>query len=229
MNPTKDSEQTRERTSAESWEPIRFAGATLGQYRHVCAFFHSPDEEYQVLLPFIKDGLERGQRVFHLVDPQLRQEHMRRLGTAGIDATATEQGGQLVLRDWHETYLREGRFDQDKMLGFIREASEQGRQEGYPLTRILGHAEWSEEDWPGANDFLEYEARLNYVVPQHNDPVICLFDLAKLGGGIVVDVMRTHPMVIIGGVLQENPFFVPPDEFLRELRSREAKRKTAHT
>jgi hypothetical protein len=25
---------------------------------------------------------------------------------------------------------------------------------------------------------------------------------------------RTHPMVIIGGLLQENPFFVPPDEFL---------------
>jgi hypothetical protein len=27
-------------------------------------------------------------------------------------------------------------------------------------------------------------------------------------------------MIIIGGMLQENPFFVPPDEFLRELRKR---------
>ena len=33
-----------------------------------------------------------------------------------------------------------------------------------------------------------------------------------------MDIMRTHPMVIIGGILQENPFFVPPDEMLRELR-----------
>lgn len=32
--------------------------------------------------------------------------------------------------------------------------------------------------------------------------------------------MRTHPMVIIGGVLQENPFFVPPDEMLAELHER---------
>jgi hypothetical protein len=38
----------------------------------------------------------------------------------------------------------------------------------------------------------------------------------------VVDIMRTHPMVIIGGLLHENPFFVPPDEFLRELRERRA-------
>jgi len=29
-------------------------------------------------------------------------------------------------------------------------------------------------------------------------------------------------MIIIGGVLQENPFFVPPDEFLRQLRERHA-------
>ena len=35
-----------------------------------------------------------------------------------------------------------------------------------------------------------------------------------------MDIMRTHPMVIIGGILQENPFFVPPAEMLRELRAR---------
>ena len=40
----------------------------------------------------------------------------------------------------------------------------------------------------------------------------------------MVDVLRTHPLVIIGGILQENPFFVPPDEFLRELRERQADR-----
>jgi len=49
-----------------------------------------------------------------------------------------------------------------------------------------------------------------------------VYDLAKFGGDIVVDVMRTHPMVIIGGILQENPFFVPPDEFLKDLRERRA-------
>lgn len=54
------------------------------------------------------------------------------------------------------------------------------------------------------------------------DPVICTYDLAKFDGELVVDIMRTHPMIIIGGILQENPFFVPPDEFLQELRERRA-------
>ena len=37
-----------------------------------------------------------------------------------------------------------------------------------------------------------------------------------------MDIMRTHPMVIIGGIIHENPFFVPPDAMLKELQERTA-------
>src|SRR6185295_12624485 len=88
--------------------------------------------------------------------------------------------------------------------------------------RVMGHAEWASGDWPGVDDFLEYECRLNDIIPQHKDAVICLYDLTKCGGNLIIDVMRTHPMILIGGIVQENPFFVPPDEFLRELSARPA-------
>lgn len=42
-----------------------------------------------------------------------------------------------------------------------------------------------------------------------------------------MDIMRTHPMVIIGGILQENPFYVPPDEMLKELKERAAEGSAA--
>ena len=60
--------------------------------------------------------------------------------------------------------------------------------------------------------------------PRHEDAVICVYDLARFRADVVMDIMRTHPVVLIGGILQENPFFVPPDEFLRELRERRARR-----
>src|SRR5262249_42746531 len=102
-------------------------------------------------------------------------------------------------------------------LGADREAGEKGR---VPLIRFVTHMEWALEDRPGVGDLLEYEARANYLwlrfVGPFN-PVICAYDLTKFAGDVVIDVMRTHPLVIVGGILQENPFFVPPDEFLREL------------
>ncbi|HUL11101.1 MAG TPA: MEDS domain-containing protein, partial [Methylococcaceae bacterium] len=69
--------QTIERFSTELREPVRLAGTTLDGHCHICAFFHSLDEEYRVLLPFIKEGLERGEKAFHVVDPKLREEHLR--------------------------------------------------------------------------------------------------------------------------------------------------------
>jgi hypothetical protein len=75
-------------------------------------------------------------------------------------------------------------------------------------------------DKAGVDSWLEYETRVNYVVPKYDDPVICTYDLSKFGAGMVMDMMRTHPVVIIGEVLQENPFFVPPDHFLLEIRER---------
>ena len=67
-----------------------------------------------------------------------------------------------------------------------------------------------------------FESRVNDVWSRHDDAVICTYNLAKFGGDTVVDIMRTHPMIIIGGILQENPFFVPPEQFLREFRERRA-------
>jgi hypothetical protein len=203
--------------------PIPFAGSQLGAERHVCAFFRNADEEYQVLLPFIKDGFDTGDRAFHIVDPKRRNEHLRRLTSAGIDVAVAERKGQLKLYDWHDTYFRHGRFDQHAMLALIEAELQDGARQGFRLSRSIGHMEWALEDRPGVQDVVEYEARLNYILPRYKDPVICVYDLARFGGAIVVDMLRTHPMVIIGGILQENPFFVPPDEFLRDS----SKRRTA--
>jgi len=225
VNSVSHNANLRERASGErqkSDQPIRFAGSVLGAKRHICAFFHNRDEEYQVLLPFIKEGLKRGEKAFHIVDPQLREEHLKRLRSAGIDVAAEEQSRHLELRNWAETYLREGHFDQDGMLALAQEVIKGGGQQGFALTRVVAHMEWALGDQPGVDDLLEYETRLNYILPQYKDPVICTYDLAKFGASIVVDIMRTHPMIIIGGIVQENPFFVPPDEFLQELAQRGA-------
>lgn len=199
---------------------IPCAGSQLLESRHVCAFFHNLDEEYQVLLPFIRDGFASGDRAFHVVDPKLREEHLRRLRAAGIDPAESEPTGQFKLCDWHAAHVHNGLFDQHRMLAFLEEELKNGAKQGFPLSRSIGHMEWAVEDWPGVEDLVEYESRLNYILPRYPDPVICVYDLNRFGGEIVLDILRTHPMVIIGGTLQENPFFVPPDQFLQELRKR---------
>jgi MEDS: MEthanogen/methylotroph, DcmR Sensory domain len=222
MSTTVDGNYTAEAATTNN-RPIRLAGSVLDKKRHVCAFFHSRDEEYRVLLPFIKDGFERGEKAFQIVDPNLRDSHLKRLTSAGIDVTAVEQSGQLELIDWDNSYLQDGHFNTNRLLALVQDVMERGKRQGFPLTRLVGHMEWAVEDRPGVDNLLEYETGLNQILPKDNkDCLICTYDLAKFGGDIIVDILRTHPMVIIGGILQENPFFVSPDEILEEIRGRRA-------
>jgi len=208
---------------------VQFAGGNLAGQRHICAFFNSIDEEHRVLRSFFKDGFDRGEKATHIVDPEKREEHLKRLAEAGINVQQAMDTGQLELRPWREAYLRGDRFDQDAMVALIEEILQSGAAAGYALTRLVADMEWALLDKPGVNNLVEYETRLNYVLPRYQDPVICTYDLSKFPASLVMDIMRTHPVVIIGGILQENPFFVPPDQFLLELQERRSVRKTAAT
>lgn len=168
------SESLPEMATAESQvsRPIEFAGATLHDYRHVCAFFDSEEEEERVMLPFVKDGVERGEKAFHIIDPDDRASYIARLEAAGIPAGELLETDQFELRSWHEAYLRGGRFDQGAMLALIEEVLDTGAEQGFPLTRLVADMEWALEDFPGVDDLVEYETRLNYVLPRYKDPVI---------------------------------------------------------
>lgn len=151
--------------------PVHLAGSALDRARHVCAFFHTRDEEYRVLMPFIREGFDYGDRAFHIVDPSHRPDHLGRLREAGIDTAAAETSGQLTVLPWEEAYLRGGHFDQNAMLALIEEVLAGGKELGFPLTRLVANMEWALEDRPGVADIVEYETRLNFVLPKYDDAV----------------------------------------------------------
>jgi hypothetical protein len=192
----------------------------LRAHRHVCAFFSSAAEEYETLLPFVCDGINCGHRAYHVLPDHHKEDHFRRLRAAGIDVETVMKSRQLEIAVAEDTYLRTGRFDKDAMLALIQEALKSGAELGFPLTRMIAHAEAAVDDWKSGNEWVEYEMRLNSVLPNYDDPVICTFDANLLTAPHAIDILRTHPMVIIGGVLVENSFFTRPQEFIREVQSR---------
>jgi MEDS: MEthanogen/methylotroph, DcmR Sensory domain len=107
----------------------------------------------------------------------------------------------------------------DALPGLVFEQLANGNANGrFPLSRIVRRMDWAAERGSHVDNLVEFESRVNDVWRRHDDAVICKYHLGKFGGDTVIDIMRTHPMVIIGGILQQNPFFVPPEQFLRELR-----------
>jgi hypothetical protein len=199
-------------------------GSTFSRRGHICAFFNSIDEQHRVLRPFVTEGFDQREKAFHLVDPDLREEHLRWLGEAGIDVPGAMSAGQLAVEPWQNGPLRAGRFDQDTWLASFEQVLQSGPTAGYAQTRFLAHMEWALVDLPGVDDLIEFETRVNYVIPKYGNAVICAYDLTKFSASVMMDALRTHPAVIIGGLLHENPFFVHPGQLLAEIRERRSGR-----
>jgi len=201
--------------------PVEVACGTLGEHRHICAFFNDSEEERRVLRSFIRDGLAEGDKSIHVVDPEMRDEYIERLAADGMDAHAAMSTGQLEVNTWEETYLSGGCFNQHDTVSRIDEFLKSRPPGAESQTRIVAHMEWALLDKPGVEDLVEYESRVNELLAKYGNPVICAYDVSKFPADLITDILRVHPVAIIGGLLHENPFYIPPDRFLAELKGRE--------
>jgi hypothetical protein len=209
----------------ENRKQTTLAGSIVERSCHACAFFHTGDEEHEVMLPFVLEGLQNNERTFHIVDPENRRKRLEVLSKLQYEISSTRSIGQVEVLSWEDTYVRDGRFDQYAMIDLIQTVLKQGSEAGYDQSRLWASMEWALSGLPGVHDIIEYETRLNYVLPRYNGVVVCTYDLNRFSARVVMDIMRTHPMVLIGGILHSNPYFVPPDEFLQELDCREMEAK----
>jgi hypothetical protein len=91
---------------------------------------------------------------------------------------------------------------------------------GYPRVRTIGDMNWALRDLPGTDALIEYEARVNELTLAHSCTFMCVYDINRFSGGAVMDILSTHPMVIMGNRVFENQYYVEPVDFLAKLRRR---------
>lgn len=206
---------------------IEIAGTTLDRYFHVCALFDSRDQEYAVLESYYREGLLGGEKAIHIVDAHLREDHRARLGKMGIDVPSCEHGTQLEVLTPEQTYLDGGTFSPQKMLVTVDSIIQDARARGFPRTRIMGNMGWALDEGPRSERLIEYEALVNEVLTRTKQPAICVYDVSRLSGAILLDILRTHPLTLVNGVVQTNPYFTPPELFLNELTLRQKARPQA--
>jgi AcrR family transcriptional regulator len=180
---------------------IRLAGDDLRDHRHVCALVDGPDDAYELLIPFVADGLEQGDRAIHLVDPRARDAHLSRLAASGIDVGSAVATAQLDVRTWSDSYLRGGRFDRPGQIALLKQVFAEGRALGYPKTRAIGMMEWA-LDGVEAHELLRYETGVNDLLRKLPDVILCAYDLRRHSARTIAEVLGVHPVAVVGGVLR---------------------------
>lgn len=195
---------------------VTICGETISGSAHVCAFFNSQSEEDEVVVPFFREGLDRGERVVGIVEDWRRDDRLSGLREGGVPVDAAMRSGELDVLTPAQTYLRTGEFDPDEMFRLVLEMLSSARHEGQTV-RTCGSMDCLARSNVPSEKVLEYESRVNRFTRDFDCTLMCVYDLAQIDGRLMADIISTHPYVIMNQRLRPNAHYIEPEVYINEV------------
>ncbi|WP_222918083.1 MEDS domain-containing protein [Natrinema sp. SYSU A 869] len=199
------------RASPEFQGPIEPA-PEHSSYDHLALLYETQAEQFAAAIPYIKQGLDRGERCLYIADENDTAAVLEALRDADVDVDSALESGALTMHTAQESYLRNGAFEPDDMIAFLSDAIDEATTE-YEGLRITGEMTWVFGDDPPLEELIEYESKLNRVLPDANGIALCQYNRERFPAEIIRDVIKTHPHLIYDNTVCQNFYYTPPEEF----------------
>jgi DNA-binding CsgD family transcriptional regulator len=180
---------------------------------HVCALYSGPAERDSLLFPFLREGLREGDKCLCLLD-DAEPASVRDRVASRQNCYSRRESEQLEVDRASDVYRRSGRFSVEQMRSFLSGRLTQAAESQFPLLRAVGEMSWVLPQPEAAEDFFIYESAVNQIIEDKAAVFMCLYDLQRCGVSTLVDVLKTHPKVLLDGMVLENPTYLTPTEYL---------------
>jgi PAS domain S-box-containing protein len=158
--------------------------------------------------------LELGEKVLYIVDAHTAETVLKYLRDDGVEVEPYLANGQLSILTPSDAYMQNGIFDPDRMINLLRSETERALAEGHSALRVTGEMTWALRGLPGSERLIEYEAKLNRFFPGSKCLALCQYDRQRFQPDVLLDVLTTHPIAVVGTEIHDNPYYIPPTDFL---------------
>jgi hypothetical protein len=186
---------------------------------HICAFYPTSADRDDILEPYLREGLSRGDKCFCVVDSTDPEALMSGLGRDADLAPILAQH-HLDVFESKDAYLRGGGFSTDRVLNFWEQSVTQALSRDFSFVRAVGEMTWAQKALSDMGELAIYESRLNDYVRRYPQVILCMYELDRFDGDTLVDILKVHPKVFLAGMLIDNPYYIEPEEFLADRASR---------
>jgi signal transduction histidine kinase len=186
----------------------------MGPGDHVC-WVYETDEQFRAMTsPFLRQGLEQDEKVIYIVDEVSAERLLTYLRDEGVSVEPHISTGQLQILGVEETYMRTGVFEPDDMIELLRTETECALAESYSALRVISEMSWICQRLPKLEGLIEYEAKLTDFIQSSKCLAFCQYNMRIFDPAVLLDVLCTHPICVVGTETYDNPYFMPPAEFL---------------
>jgi hypothetical protein len=185
---------------------VRVEKCPLGPETHVCLLHRGFQEQKAAVLPFIKEGLDKGEQCYYIADERSADDWRFELQAYGINVQEEEKRGSLIVSG-AERWRRPQDFSSTANARRFWELIERGL-ESFNGVRFAIDAGWMLDPEIPTDLICHWEATLNVVIDDGvNVRMLCQYNLGRHSWAGVHSALRTHPTAQIGGVPRPNPYY----------------------
>ena len=182
---------------------------------HIAGLYETEEERDEILTGFLSVDITAGDMQMYCPVEQTDEELSEKIEKVCPSCKSKLKDHEYFsVSSAKDLYYPDGVFSpfaMDEGLGdFYKDSQKNGKRN----IRATAEMVWALEAIPGIEHLMAYEARSNYFIPGKPWISICLYNTSKFSGSIIMNVLKTHPYTITGGVLMQNPFFEDPEKWL---------------
>jgi DNA-binding CsgD family transcriptional regulator len=186
--------------------------AELPPGTHICALYSGPAERDRLLFSFLQEGIREGDQCLCLIDDA--EPTTVRDGVDAQNGQWQARSQQLDVGRASDVYLESGRFSVKHMMSFLSARLAVAAESEFSMLRAAGEMSWMRPEPESSADFFVYESAVNKIVEDKPAIFMCMYDLDRFGVSMLVDVLKTHPKVLLDRMVLENPHYLTSERFL---------------
>jgi len=203
------------KTSDQALFELGFGGYTCNWGVHFCGLYETEQERDEIVMGFLHQGAISDDLQFYCPTERSQADFKQTYAKLYPDrVTNLEDPRCFQLYSAKSLYYPDGTFSPWAMDEGLADFFAESQKHGPRNIRATAEMVWALEAIPGIEHLMAYESRLNYFIPGKPWISIRLYNLNKFSGATIMDVLRTHPYTISGGVITENPYYQDPNEWL---------------
>lgn len=189
---------------------------------HMCLIFDEEEYRRKIVTEFLAAGLGNGEQVRYMTDVNSAEDVLSWFRDIGVEIPELKDGGPFVMFSAERAYCANGRFDPVETVERMKSRYHDADRLGYSGTRGAGEMSWALKGIPGSERLIEFEALINAASEKYHFLGICQYDARLFDGATLLNVLKVHPFMVAQGQIVRNPFYMRPEEFLKELAEKKS-------
>jgi len=198
--------------------PLGFTDQLFPAGSHICQIYSDDEERQDSLLGFLESGLNNGEKAACFSSKTGDATLAAYLEEHGLSLQKLTASKALTKAGTSEVYLSNGRFEPERMLGVLRQFYLDSVREGFTAARVIGEMIPEVLSLHGGNRLMEYESRVSLLMRECPVTCVCQYNANVFDGATIMQVLRVHPWMVIRGIVVHNPYFVAPEEYLKQFQ-----------